>query len=433
MWLAYEIAQTCHRKRNLFSTVVSIHIGGKKSPMDFSYSAEQIAFRDELRDWLHRNVPDAWRNDGPELPDDSDERWQMQLDWHQTLHEGNWVGIHWPEQYGGRGASIAEQVVFDEEMARWETPSPVNGIGIGWVGPTLVAAGTDEQKERFLPHILNANEIWCQGYSEPGAGSDIASLTTEVEKVDDQWVINGQKIWTSNAHRADWCFLIARSDFSGTKHEGITCLLVPMDQDGIQMEQIHQANDQRGFNQWFLDDAVTDESMVVGEPGNGWEVVTTMSAFERTNLSSIFSTEQAFVDIFEYCQTETRNGFPLIEDPSIRRTLADFDARIQAQKKTYFRNVSKRSHTGMPGVESSMENLVDDEIRVDLFDFAVNILGPDASLWEDSHREGEWMNSKIWAIGMWIGAGTGDLQRNIIGERVLGLPKDIKSDTSHRD
>lgn len=400
--------------------------------MDFSYSEEQKAFRNELRSWLEENVPEEWRDGGPDMPEDEDEAWEMRVDWHRKLHEGGWIGIHWSEEYGGRGATLDEQLVFSEEMARWDTPQTVNGLGISLVGPTLVAAGTEEQKERFMPNILNAEEIWCQGYSEPGAGSDIASLTTRAEKQGDQWVINGQKIWTSGAHQADWCFLVTRTDDSGTKHEGITTLLVPMDQEGITIERLHQASDQRHFNQWYLDDAVTDADMVVGEPDKGWQNVITMSAFERTS-SRIFSIEQSFLEIFEYCKNETRNGSPLIEDPDIRRKLADFDARIQAEKVSHYRDVSTRSATGTPGPEGSMDNLVNGDILVDMGRFAVNVLGPEASLWEDGHNDGEWLTNAIGGIGTWIAAGTGDIQRNIIGERVLGLPKDIKSETSHRE
>lgn len=399
--------------------------------MDFSYSAQQETFREELRTWLDSNVPDEWRNGGPDLPDDGDERWEFRLDWHQKLHDAGWVGIHWPEEYGGRGASLAEQAIYREEMAQWETPSTVNGIGISFVGPTLVAAGTEAQKERFVPNILNAEEIWCQGYSEPEAGSDIAGLTTRAEKDGDQWVINGQKIWTSYAHRADWCFLVTRTDFSGSKHEGITTLLVPMDQEGVTTERIHQASDSRSFNQMYFDDAVTAEENVIGEVDNGWEVVMTLSAFEHSS-TQIFGIEQTYLKILEYCENETRNGTPLIDDPEIRRTLADFDAKIQSGKATYYRNVSKRSATGTPGPEGSMDILVSDEVRVDLLNFAMNVLGPEASLWEESYPDGDWANGFLGSYGSWIAAGTGDVQRNIIGERVLGLPKDIKSETSHR-
>jgi alkylation response protein AidB-like acyl-CoA dehydrogenase len=401
--------------------------------MDFSYTDEQEEFRQELRTWLEKNVPEEWRDGGPDLPDDPDERWEKRVEWHRTLNEGGWVGIHWPEEYGGRGATLEQQAIYNEEMARWDTPRTVNGIGIGFVGPTLVAAGTEEQKERFVSNILGAEEIWCQGYSEPGAGSDIASLTTEAETDGDQWVINGQKIWTSNAQRADWCFLLARTDFSGTKHEGITAFLVPMDQDGIEMEPIHQASDSYGFNQWYLDDVVTDEEMVVGEVDKGWEVAMTLSAFERANLSPIHGLEQTYLDILEYCKETTRNGKPLVEDPDIRRQLADFDARIQAQKAVNYRSLSQRSATGTPGPEGSMDNLVTDELAIELNELGAKVMGPEASLWEDTRNGGSWQTRAIGAIGGWIAGGTGDVQRNIIGERVLGLPKDIKSDTSHRE
>ncbi len=400
--------------------------------MDFEYTDEHEAFRMELREWLEENLPDGWLEGDRDIPADIDEREQFLRDWQHKLYEDNWAGIHWPEEYGGRGASLIEQTIYREEMARVDPPPTINAIGISFVGPTLVAAGTEAQKERFVPNILNAEEIWCQGYSEPEAGSDIAGLTTRAEKEGDQWVINGQKIWTTNAHFADYCFLVTRTDFSGTKHEGITALLVDMDQEGVTTEPIHQASDSHGFNQMYFDDAVADEDMVVGEVGKGWEVVMTLSAFEHST-TSIYSLEQTYKDILEYCRTETRNGKPLIEDPQIRQQLADLDARILAGKATHLRNVSKRSATGTPGPEGSMDIVVSDDLRVDLWDFAMNVLGPEAALWEDGPDDGDWGTSYVGAYGTWIAAGTGDIQRNIIGERVLGLPKDDKSNTSHRE
>ena len=400
--------------------------------MDFSYTDEHDAFRTELRGWLESNLPDGWLEGDRDVPDDLEERVQFLRDWQRTLYDGGWAGIHWPEEYGGRGASLVEQTIYREEMARVDAPPQINTIGINFVGPTLVAAGTEEQKERFVPNILSGDEIWCQGYSEPGAGSDIAGLTTRAEKEGDQWVIDGQKIWTSYAHYSDWCFLVTRTDFSGTKHEGITTLLVDMDQEGVTTEPIHQASDARNFNQVYFDDAVTDEDMVVGEVGDGWRVVMTLSAFEHST-TSIFSIDRAYQDLLEYCRTETRDGEPLIERPEVRQELADLDARIQAGKATHYRNVSKRSATGAPGPEGSMDIVVSDDLRVDLHDTAMNVMGPEAALWEDGPEGGETATDYVGAYGAWIAAGTGDVQRNIIGERVLGLPKDDKSDTSHRE
>ena len=400
--------------------------------MDFSYTDEHEAFRTELREWLESNLPDGWLEGERDVPDDLDERVQFLRDWQRTLYDGGWAGIHWPEEYGVRGASLVEQTIYREEMARVDAPPQINTIGINFVGPTLVAAGTEAQKERFVPNILSGDEIWCQGYSEPGAGSDIAGLTTKAERDGDQWVINGQKIWTSYAHYSDWCFLVTRTDFSGTKHEGITTLLVDMDQEGVTTEPIHQASDSRNFNQMYFDDAVTDEDMVVGEVGDGWRVVMTLSAFEHST-TSIFSIGKAYEDLLEYCRTETRNGEPLIERPEVRQQLADLDARIQAGKATHYRNVSKRSATGAPGPEGSMDIVVSDDLRVDLHDTAMNVLGPEAALWEDGPEGGDLATDYVGAYGAWIAAGTGDVQRNIIGERVLGLPKDEKSETSHRE
>lgn len=399
--------------------------------MDFSYTDSQESFRDELRVWLEENVPDGWLNGEPELPADDDERTAFLTDWQRTLADGNWAGVHWPEEYGGRGASLLEQTIYREEMARINAPPQINLIGINLVGPTLIEAGTEEQKQRFVSNILRAEEIWCQGYSEPEAGSDVASLTTRAERNGDEWVINGQKIWTSYAHIADWCLLVTRTDSSGEKHEGLTVLLVDMDQDGVTTEPIHQANDDRSFNQVYFDDAVTTADMVLGEVDEGWDVVMTLSAYEH-GMTSIYSIEQRYLDLLEYCRTETRGGTPLIEKPRIRQQLADFDARIQAAKVSHYRNVSKQMETGKPGPEGSMDLVVSDELRIDLLNFAVDVQGPAATLWENGDADFDETTGYIRSYGSWIAAGTGDIQRNIIGERVLGLPKDIKSKTSHR-
>jgi alkylation response protein AidB-like acyl-CoA dehydrogenase len=398
--------------------------------MNFEYGDEHEAFRQELHEWLAENLPEGWRDGEQQVPE-VEERERFLRDWQRTLYDGGWAGVHWPEEYGGRGASLVEQTVYREEMARANAPPQINVIGINFVGPTLVAAGTEAQKERFVPNILSGEEIWCQGYSEPDAGSDIASLTTRAEKQNDEWVINGQKIWTSYAQYADWCFLVARTDDSGKKHEGITTLLVDVDQEGVSMDPIHQASDEEGFNQVYFDDAVADADNVVGEVGRGWEVVMTLSAFEHST-TTIFSIEQDYLDLLEYCRTETRGGEPLVEDPRVRRKLADLDARVQAAKVSHYRNVSKRSESGTPGPEGSMDLVVADELRNDLTNVAMDVLGPETTLWEDGPESGQLADDYLGSYGTWIAAGTGDVQRNIVGERVLGLPKDDKSQESHR-
>jgi alkylation response protein AidB-like acyl-CoA dehydrogenase len=400
--------------------------------MDFEYTSEQEQFREELQAWLEENLPDGWTEGDRGVPDDQDEREQFLRDWQARLYEGNWAGLHWPSEYGGRDASLLKQTVYREETAKYHTPQQVNAIGINFVGPTLMEEGTEEQKERYLPNMLNGEEVWCQGYSEPGAGSDIASLTTRAERDGDEFRINGQKIWTSYAHYSDWCFLVTRTDDSGVKHEGITTILVDMDQEGVSISPIHQASDEEGFNQMYFDDAVAPVENVVGEVGQGWDVVMTLSSFEH-GTTRIFSIEQRFEDILEYCESHTRNGQPLVQDPVVRQELADLDSRIQAARVSHLRNVSQQMETGMPGPEGSMDLVVADELANDLENFAVNILGPEAALWEDGPDDGQWARDYLQTYGSWIAAGTGDIQRNIIGERVLGMPKDDKSQTSHRE
>jgi alkylation response protein AidB-like acyl-CoA dehydrogenase len=400
--------------------------------MDFSYTEEQTEFRRELRDWLEDNLPEGWLTGERDLPDGTDERVQFLRDWQRTLYEGNWAGVHWPTEYGGRGASLIEQSIYREELARVDSPPQINSIGINMIGPTLIQLGTEKQKKQFISHILSGEEIWCQGYSEPDAGSDVAGLTTRAERDGDEFVINGQKIWTSYAHTADWCFMVARTDFSGTKHEGLTAFLLDMDQDTITTQPIHQANDRQEFNQVYFDDAVTTEEMVVGQVDQGWNVVMTLSSFEH-GITQIYDIERRFDTLLEYYRTETRNGEPLVQDQSIRQRLADLDTRIQAAKLTHFRNLSKEMERGMPGPEGSIDFAVSSDLAIDVANVAMDLSGPEAALWEDHSEAGASVHDYLQSYGMWIAGGTGDVQRNIIGEQVLDLPKDIKSKESHKE
>ena len=393
--------------------------------MDFDYTEGEQEFRHELREWLEENLPDGWIEGEREVPEDPDERERFLRNWQRTLYEGNWAGVHWPEEYGGRGASLIEQVIYNQEMARVDPPPTINVIAIAFVGPTLVEVGTDEQKERFVPNMLNGEEVWCQGYSEPGAGSDLASLQCEAVDEGDHFRINGQKIWTSYAHYADWCFLLTRTDESGDKHHGITALLVDMDQDGVSTEPIHQISDDRTYNHMYFDDAVAKKEHVVGEVDKGWDVAMTLSAFEHAT-SDTFGLEERWKDVVEYCQNTYRDGKPLSEDPVVRQKLAEFDARIQAGKLTYLRNVSKQMKTGVPGPEGSMDKVFNNQTQKELENFAMTLLGPEASLWEDGRDDGDWAESFFSTYGATIAGGTSEIQRNIIAERVLGLPKDVK-------
>jgi alkylation response protein AidB-like acyl-CoA dehydrogenase len=400
--------------------------------MDFGYTEEQRRFRRELRDWLRDNLPDGWLEAEQSLPEDRYERVEFLRDWQRTLYDGGWAGFQWPEEYGGRGASLIKELIYQEETSRVNAPEPINGVGLHFVGPTLIECGTDAQKDRFLSEILSADEVWCQGFSEPSAGSDVASLTCELDRDGDRFIINGQKIWTSYAHAADWCFLAGRTDDSGTKHEGITTLLVDMDQPVAEVEPIHQASDCREFNQTFFDNAVAAEDKVVGEVDEGWSVIMTLSSFEH-GMSKVEEARYRYRKLLEYCRRATRDGTPLIEHEHVRQRLADFDVRLQAAKRTHLRHVSEQVATGFPGPEGSMDMVVSDELVNDLESFALNLTGPETALWEDHDQAGASVYDYLQSYGWWIAAGTGDIHRNIIGEQVLGLPSDIKSEESHKE
>ena len=398
--------------------------------MEFEFTEEQEQFRQEFRDWLEDSLPDGWIHGEWHLPDDEDERVEFIKDWQRRKAEDGWAGPNWPEAYGGMGLSAIEEMIYADEMARINAPPNINSIG-QLVGPTLIELGTDWQKERFVPHILDGEEIWCQGYSEPEHGSDIAGLETKAEKDGDEYLINGQKIWTSRAHYADWCILMARTDFSGPKHHGITAFIVDTDQEGFQTERIHQISDDREFNQVFLDDVRTPEKHVVGEADDGWTVVRTISAYEQSGTDA-FKLRRRFNELLHYCQNNTRDGRLLADVPHVRQKLAEFDTRIEAAELTAYRQASERIDDPVPGPEGTIDKLTTDELGIELQNFAMDLLGPEATLWEDGPEGGRWVNEYLMTYGMWIAAGTGDIYRNIIGEKVLGLPKDEKSKQTHR-
>lgn len=408
----------------------------RRKSMNFEFTTSHVEFREELRDWLVENLPSGWKSGDRSIPAAPEERAAFLQEWQRTLFDGGWAGVHWPEEYGGRGSTLMEQAIYQRELSRVDAPPTLNIIGIDLLGPTLIEMGSEEQKDRFIPHILNGDEIWCQGYSEPDHGSDIAGLETRAELEGEEYVINGQKIWTSNAHVADWCILMTRTDFSGTKHEGITALILDLDQPGVTIEPIKQITGESDFNQVYFDDAVVpdEEVYIVGEVGEGWDVIRTISSFEHagTRAHSVFNIERRFKEIVEYCKQETRDGVPLSSVPRVRQRLAEFDTRLESLIITYFRNLSKQMETGSPGAEGSMYLVSSDELSIDLGQFVMNQVGLDSGLWEDGPEDGRWTNEFLRAYGMWIAAGTGDIQRNIIGERVLELPKDMKSNETHR-
>jgi alkylation response protein AidB-like acyl-CoA dehydrogenase len=399
--------------------------------MEFRYTDEQQRFRQELRDWLEEHLPEGWSEGERNASADELERKEFLKSWQRKLSDGGWAGIHWPEKYGGRGASLIEQSIFQEEMARYDAPMRINAIGLDFVGPTLIEAGTPEQKQRFLSEILTGEEIWCQGYSEPNAGSDVASLTTQAERNGDDFIINGQKVWTSLAHWSDWCFLTVRTDDSGSKHEGLTVILVDMNQDGVTTKPIHQISDEKTFNEVFFDDAVAPVDNVVGKIDEGWGVMKILSSYEHAR-TFIYDIERRFEEILAYCKTEHREGKLLTEHSHVRQKLAEFKSRILAAKTTHYRHITAQQNREYPGPEGSIDHVISDELAVELENFAQNITGQEAMLWEDDSHGGRWSEQYLKTYGHWIAGGTADINRNIIAENLLDLPEDIKDDTSHR-
>jgi alkylation response protein AidB-like acyl-CoA dehydrogenase len=400
--------------------------------MNFNFTKEQQSFRKEWRTYLEENLPDGWVHGAQhELrPDGDDEQFEFRREWQRQLYEDGWAGPSWPEEYGGMDLSPVEEMIYAHERARVMAPhSP--GVGELLAGPTLIHMGTDWQKERFIPNILNAEEVWSQGYSEPAHGSDIAGLECASERNGDEFVINGQKIWNSQGYHADYVLLMTRSDTSGTKHEGITALIVDMDQSGVTTERIHQIDDNREFTQVFFDDAVAPEKHVVGEEGEGWDVIRTMSAFEQS-WTRAFDAERRLNEIIQYAQSEKRGGQPMSEDDVTRREIAELDMRTVATKMTRYRQISERIDDPVPGPEGSLDVVMGDELMIDVEEFGIDMVGPEMALWEDGLDDGERVKDWLLWNGLWIGGGSGDIQRNIIGEQILGLPKDPKSKYSHR-
>lgn len=396
--------------------------------MDFSYTTSELAFQNELRSWLEENLPEGWLEGTYSIPEDKNEWAKFLRDWQRKLAEGGWAGVSWPKQYGGRGATLIEEVIYEQEMARVKAPPVLNIIGTAMVGPTLLQMGTDYQKERYVHKILNGEEIWCQGYSEPNAGSDLAAIQTRAEKKGDKWIINGQKIWTSYAHLADRCFLLARTDNTGKKHEGITAFLIDMHQEGVEARPIRSINDARDFNEVFFNDAVAYDVDVVGEVGQGWKAALTLLSHERVGVArQTFRLQKQFEELADLAKTLKKNKRPLIEDPLVRQTLAGFRAKTKALLFNYYRHLTNAIRTGRPGPEGSIDKLTSSELGQEMLAYAVSLHGAAGALWkEDALVSANWQKDYLRSFAYTIEGGTSEIQKNIVAERILGLPKDVK-------
>ena len=393
--------------------------------MDFDYSPQEEAFRQELRAWLDANPPDGYDLETFELIDQED-RFRIKFEWQKKLHAAGWVGIHWPQEYGGRGATIMEQTIYQQELARVRAPGFANPLGISLVGPTLMHWGTDEQKERFIPNILSADEVWCQGYSEPGSGSDLASLQTRAVDDGDTFVVNGQKVWTSFAHKADYCILLARTDPDAPKHKGISYLLVDMHAPGVTVRPLVQISGDAEFNEVFFEDVRVPKAHMVGERNRGWQVAITTLMFERANFGMVYNLEPMLDKLTGLLDGLRIDGRSAADDPHVRQQMAGFRIEIQALKLAGYRQLTQQLRGNPPGPEGSVGKLAGSELYVRMAHFALELLGPYAqcALGEAAGiDQGYWARRALGSRLYTIAGGTSEIMRNIVGERVLGLPK----------
>jgi alkylation response protein AidB-like acyl-CoA dehydrogenase len=377
--------------------------------MDLTFDATEAQFRDELRGWLAQNGP------GPE-PKGEDEQYAWRRDWQRKLHEGGWAGVHWPVEYGGRGATLVESAIFYEELARSGHPLPANILGLLLGGPTLMIWGTQEQKERYLTPILSAEEIWCQGFSEPEAGSDLAAVKTRaVQQPDGSFRVTGQKVWTSGAQYSRWCMLVARTDMEAAKHKGLTYFLMDMDQPQVQVRPLTQITGESEFNELFLEDAVIPAENVVGGIGNGWKVALTTLMNERAGLAFGLQVRLR-VMIDELTEIAAANG--QLEDPRVADTLGEMHLRCEILRLTAYRGLTATMKYGQPGPEGSLTKWMWSETNQMLTQFAADVVGPEALTMGT-----KWSYELLRARGNTIEGGTTEILKNIVAERVLGLPK----------
>jgi len=393
--------------------------------MDFNFSEEDEAFRKEFRKWLKENLPKTHRKSDftiEFMSGEEGDEWERRLEWHKKVYAGGWVAPHWPKEYGGRGASLTQQLIYNEELTQFSPPSLVNGQGIGLVGPTLMHWGSEEQRQRYLKPMLAAEEIWCQGYSEPGSGSDLASLQTRAVEDGDYFVVNGQKVWTSDAHHADMCFLLVRTDPDAPKHRGITYLLVDMHSPGITVRPLVQMTGDRGFNEMFFEDVRVPKKNIVGDKNNGWLVALTSLMYER-RARDMTGIVRELVDL---AKAVGRNGGSAWDDDSVRQQIVQFACEAWGIKYTALRQLTRQLKGLPPGPESSIQKVAFSELNLRMQKFAMELLGPYSQMLYEAPfavDKGKWSYRMLAARGMIIGAGTSEIQRNIIGERVLGLPK----------
>jgi alkylation response protein AidB-like acyl-CoA dehydrogenase len=399
--------------------------------VDLRYTPVDLAFRAHVRAWLRAHQPA-----GP-LTTQAEKK-----AWHRTLYEAGFVGMSWPRAYGGPERRPMEQAIVGEELARHNAPPPMNYMGLATAGPTIIHHGSEAQKQRFLRNILTADELWCQLFSEPNAGSDLAGLACRAEIDGDTFVINGQKIWTSSANEADWGLLLARTDRTAPKHQGISCFLVDMRTPGIEVRALKQITGvEEEFAEVFFSNVVIPADNLVGELNTGWRVAQTPLIFERgaETMTVVIRLQQQLARLVEVARELRRDGVPVLEHPLTRQKLGALAIDLEVLRYASLRTLAQAEHGHHPGPEASIAKLHWTELDKRAQELMVEILGPygqqaSAPEWlalnigNESGDRGDWPFFLLWALAGTIYAGSSEIQKNIIGERVLGLPKEIRAD-----
>jgi len=388
--------------------------------VDLGFTADEEAFRQEVHGWLDHNLPAEWRHKGVGGFREVEET-DLQRQWQRRLHDAGWLKLAWPKEAGGRDASPVMQAIYQEEMAKAGAPIILGRLGVSLLAPTLLVHGSQWQKDTYVEKILSGELIFCQGFSEPDAGSDLAGLRARAERRDGHWVLSGQKTWSSGAHYADKSFLLARTDTEAEPHKGISFFLVDMHQPGVEVRRIRQMTGGGEFCEIFLSGAVVEDRDLVGEPGAGWKIAMTVFGFERGGLAQAARFERAVAELAGLARDRGAGS-----DPMVRQKIAQAQIEAHVFRVIGLRNLTSAQHGHAPGPEASLTKLYWSEMDKRLQETAVGLQGPYGVLAPGSPfavEEGRWQYGWMWAQAETIYAGSSEIQRNIIAERVLGLPR----------